>query len=98
MTEGFVATRNEWLSTQAAAASLGIKSTTLYRLIDEGKITAYKIGKLIRLRPTDIQAFLESARIPPGSIGHMYEQWHPRDAGRANSNAKAGADQRRDDA
>ncbi|MGH9128940.1 MAG: helix-turn-helix domain-containing protein [Acidimicrobiales bacterium] len=96
MTEGFVAARNEWLGTQAAARRLGIKPRTLYRLIDEGKITAYKFGKLIRLRPADLEAFLDSARIPPGSITHMYQQWHPSDAGRANSKGTGGAPQRPD--
>ncbi|MGH8300958.1 MAG: helix-turn-helix domain-containing protein [Steroidobacteraceae bacterium] len=76
-TEPGATPRAEWLSTQEAADRLGIKTRTLYRLIDEGKLGAYKIGKLIRLRPADIEAFLESARIPSGTLGHMYKQWRP---------------------
>ncbi len=76
-TEPILSPSNEWLSTQEAANRLGIKTRTLYRLIDEGKLGAYKIGKLIRLRPADIEAFLESARVPPGTLSHLYEQWKP---------------------
>lgn len=61
-----------WLSTKEAARRLGIASRTLYRLIDEGQITAYKFGRVIRLQEDDVATFLEQARIAPGSLEHLY--------------------------
>lgn len=62
-----------WLSTKEAARRLGITNRTLYRLIDEGKVTAYKFGRVIRMQETDIAAFIDSARISPGSLEHLYD-------------------------
>ena len=62
----------EWLSTADAASRLGINTRTLYRLIDDDKIPAYKFGRVIRIQGKDIDAFLESARVEPGSLEHLY--------------------------
>lgn len=62
-----------WLSTKEAARRLGITNRTLYRLIDEGKVTAYKFGRVIRMQDTDIDAFIDSARISPGALEHLYD-------------------------
>lgn len=61
-----------WLSTAAAARHLGITPRTLYRLIDEGEIAAYKFGRVIRLQEGDVNAFIERSRITPGSLEHLY--------------------------
>ena len=61
-----------WLSTAAAARHLGITPRTLYRLIDEGEIAAYKFGRVIRLQEGDVNAFIERSRIAPGSLEHLY--------------------------
>jgi len=61
-----------WLSTAAAARHLGITPRTLYRLIDEGEIAAYKFGRVIRLQEHDVNAFIERSRIVPGSLEHLY--------------------------
>ncbi|MEX0868594.1 MAG: helix-turn-helix domain-containing protein, partial [Nitriliruptoraceae bacterium] len=53
----------EWLNTKAAARRLGITTRTLYRLIDDGKLPAYKFGRVIRLQRAEVDAFIESARI-----------------------------------
>lgn len=66
-----------WLSTKEAARRLGITNRTLYRLIDEGKVAAYKFGRVIRLQETDVEAFIDSARIAPGSLEHLYENTTP---------------------
>lgn len=62
-----------WLSTKEASRRLGITNRTLYRLIDEGKVAAYKFGRVIRLQESDVDAFIESARISPGSLEHLYD-------------------------
>lgn len=63
-----------WLGTQEAARHLGITPRTLYRLIDEGEIPAYKLGRVLRLRLDDVTAFLESARVRPGDLVHLYPE------------------------
>ncbi len=60
-----------WLTTSEASRRLGVDQRTVYRLIDDGKLTAYKFGRLIRVREPDLERFLESARISPGSLEHL---------------------------
>lgn len=61
-----------WLSTREAARQLGITTRTLYRLIDGGQIPAYKFGRVIRLQESEVAAFIQSARIEPGALEHLY--------------------------
>lgn len=70
-----------WMSTKQAAAYLGVNLRTLYRFIDEGGLPAFKFGRVIRLRQHDVEAFVESARIAPGSLEHLYPE-PTRQAGR----------------
>lgn len=67
-----VATR--WLSTAEASDRLGVTLRTLYRLVDEGRLPAYKIGRVIRVKEEDVDAFIESVRIQPGTLGHLYPE------------------------
>jgi len=62
----------EWLSTQEAARRLGITPRTLYRFIDLGDLSAYRLGRVIRLKADDVDAFIESSRIEPGTLEHLY--------------------------
>lgn len=55
-----------------AARYLGITTRTLYRLIDSGDLPAYKLGRVIRLKRSDVEAFIEGARITPGTLEHLY--------------------------
>jgi excisionase family DNA binding protein len=61
-----------WLSTKEAAARLGVTLRSLYRFIDEGELTAYRFGRVIRLMETDLDGFIESRRIEPGTLEHLY--------------------------
>ena len=63
-----------WLSTPAAAERLGVTSRTLYRFIDEGQLPAYKFGRVIRLKKDDVDAYIESCRVEPGSMSHLYPE------------------------
>jgi excisionase family DNA binding protein len=63
-----------WLSTQTAAKRLGVTSRTLYRFIDQGELPAYRFGRVIRLKATDVDAFIERARIEPGTLEHLYPE------------------------
>ena len=64
----------QWLGTAEAARSLGLTSRTLYRLIDEGQLPAYKFGRVIRLKQADVDAFVEGSRIEPGTLEHLYPE------------------------
>ncbi len=64
----------QWLSTAEAAKYLGITSRTLYRFIDEGLIAGYRFGRVIRLRQTDVDAFIDASRIQPGTLEHLYPE------------------------
>ena len=63
-----------WLSTKQASVYLGVNLRTLYRFIDEGELPAFKFGRVIRLRQNDVEAFVESARIAPGTLEHLYPE------------------------
>lgn len=58
----------------AAADRLGITSRTLYRFIDEGQLPAFKFGRVIRLKKADVDAYIESCRVEPGSMSHLYPE------------------------
>ena len=62
----------KWLGTPEACAWLGVTLRTLYRFIDEGHLPAYKMGRVIRLQAHEVDAFIERARIVPGTLEHLY--------------------------
>ena len=63
-----------WLSTKEAAGRLGVTLRSLYRFIDEGGLVAYKFGRVIRLKEDDVDAFIDSSRIRPGRLEHLYPE------------------------
>jgi excisionase family DNA binding protein len=60
------------MGTPDVMAYLGVQLRTLYRLIDEGQLPAYKLGRVIRLKRQEVEAFVEGARIQPGELRHLY--------------------------
>lgn len=62
----------KWMSTAEAAGYLGITPRTLYRFIDEGQLPAYRFGRVIRLKANEVSAFIETCRIEPGTLEHLY--------------------------
>ena len=64
----------DWLSTADAAKTLGITARTLYRFINEGELPGYRFGRVIRVKRSDVDAFIESSRIQPGSLDHLYPE------------------------
>lgn len=63
-----------WLSTLKAANRMGITTRTLYRFIDRGDLPAYRFGRVIRLRLSDVDRFVEQCRVEPGSLEHLYPE------------------------
>ena len=54
---------DDWISTTQAVRILGVTPATLYRLINDGKVTAYRFGRVIRIKMSDLDAFIESSRV-----------------------------------
>ena len=67
------------MGTPAACKYLGIEPRTLYKLINDGEIRAYKVGWVIRLRRDDVDDFLDLHVIEPGSLSHLIPPYPPRD-------------------
>jgi len=44
----------------------------VYRLIDRGELRAFRIGRVIRLKSGDVEAYEASCEIRPGSLGHLH--------------------------
>ena len=61
-----------WMSTKDASERLGVTLRTLYRFIDEGRLPAYQVGRVIRLKADELEAFIDSLRIAPGTLSHLY--------------------------
>ena len=55
-----------WLNTAETARRLGVTPRTLYRFIDEGQLPAYRFGRVIRLKETEVEQFIDDCRIAPG--------------------------------
>ncbi len=79
----------EWLSTADAAKALGITPRTLYRFIDQGELAAYRFGRVIRVKQTDVDAFIEASRIEPGTLEHLYPDSGARSSADADADAEA---------
>jgi excisionase family DNA binding protein len=62
------------MSTKEASEYLGVNLRTLYRFIDEGDLVAYKFGRVIRMKSDDVDRFIDSARIEPGTLEHLYPE------------------------
>lgn len=58
----------QWLNTAESARRLGVTPRTLYRFIDDGQLPAYRFGRVIRLKESEVSEFIERCRIEPGSL------------------------------
>lgn len=61
-----------WVGTATAAEVLGVVPRTVYRFIDSGDLPAYKMGRVLRLRRSDLDTYLERFRVQPGDLSHLY--------------------------
>jgi excisionase family DNA binding protein len=59
---------NQYLTVQALADQLDIAPLTVYRLVKHGKLPAVRIGRSIRFKPAEIDAFLETVRVGPTGL------------------------------
>lgn len=63
-----------WLSSSEASKRLGVTTRTLYRLIDEGLLSGFRFGRVIRLKEEDVNKYAEESRIRPGDLKHLYQE------------------------
>ena len=63
---------DRWMNTKSVSEFLSVNLRTLYRLIDEGELVAYRFGRVIRVKEVDVTAFVEASRIVPGALVHLY--------------------------
>lgn len=68
---GRKASSPSWLSVQSAAAELEVTTRTIYRFINDGKLAAYRIGRVYRIRRSDLEDFLDGAALQPGDLSHL---------------------------
>ena len=61
-----------WVGTTDAAEYLGVTPRIIYRLIDDGEVPAYRIGRVIRMRIADLDDYIEASRIVPGTLEYPY--------------------------
>lgn len=52
----------KFLSAKETADLLGVSRYTVYRMIERGELPAHKIGRLVRIPQTGINALLENTR------------------------------------
>ena len=64
----------KWMSSNEAAERLGVTTATLYRFIDVGRLPAYRMGRVIRLKESELEDFERTCRIEPGSLSHLIQE------------------------
>ena len=66
-------TGTAWMSVQSAADELELTPRTIYRLINDGRLAAFRFGRVYRIRRSDLSEFLERAMVRPGDLDHLVE-------------------------
>lgn len=56
-----------WLTVEDAAAYLGASESFVRKLVLEQRIRHYKVGKLLRFDPADLEAFVRGGRVEPAN-------------------------------
>jgi excisionase family DNA binding protein len=58
-----LAVRPEFITRQQAAAWLSVTTQTIDKLVRQSKLTAYRVGRCVRLRWSDVMAYVEGQKI-----------------------------------
>ena len=59
---------DQFYTVKTLAKKLAVTPLTIYRLVNQGKLPAVRIGRSIRLEPEEVAAFLESVRFGPEGL------------------------------
>lgn len=76
-----------WLSVQDTADELEVTPRTIYRFINNGALAAYRIGRVYRIRRSDLEQFLDRAAVRPGDLDHLVDDGRNGDRHEANADA-----------
>ena len=61
----------KFFTVEELAERLQVSDQTVRRWVKSGKLTAFKPGKELRIRPADLEKFLESRKIRPDERGSV---------------------------
>lgn len=64
-----LAAEERFLSLEDVAERLQVSDRTVRRWVKDGKLAAYKPGREWRIRPSDLENFLESRKVHAGGGG-----------------------------
>ena len=76
---------NTLLDVAAAAAHLGVSEAFVRRLVLEKRVRYFKVGKFVRFRAVDLDAFVEAGRQDPVETRIHVRSTQRRAAPRANA-------------
>ena len=62
-------TKIELLTPLEVADAMRVSTMTVYRLVKSGQIPAIRVGKHLRIRVADLNAYLESRMVTPSQEG-----------------------------
>ena len=62
-------TLERYYTVEEVCGKLQVSDQTVRRWVKSGKLTAFKPGKELRIRPADLEKFLESRKIRPDERG-----------------------------
>jgi excisionase family DNA binding protein len=51
-----------WLTVAQIADVMNVSKMTVYRLVHDGSLTAFHVGRQMRVRPQDFERYLHSIR------------------------------------
>ncbi len=60
---------DQFYTVKTLAERLAVTPMTIYRLVDQGKLPAVKIGRALRFDPEAVATFLDSVRVGPEGLG-----------------------------
>jgi len=58
----------QFYTVKTLAEKLAVTPMTVYRLVEQGKLPAVKIGRVLRFDPDAVAAFLATVRVGPGGL------------------------------
>ncbi len=61
---------SEYLGIAKLSRCLELKVSTLYSLVEQKKIPHYKIGRLIRFRKSEVEAWMQGNKKEPVDVSH----------------------------
>lgn len=62
---------NAWRSAKQAAAYLGVSLSTLYRLVNDGAVGAYRPARSLQFKLEELDAYLDQTKVQPGDLDHL---------------------------